>query len=135
MRTKNKCRSRSIELSRRLCYEGWSFVFKFTVWFISVTLLLYFSYIKWTMAEMASLQDDNSEGKHVQLFRVRMRGVFEKIMAGVRWGRLCTFVKAYLNIVGIQKCCCWVVGGLVMRLRMRKLVNFNFTLISCLRYN
>ncbi|KDR09640.1 uncharacterized protein LOC110838588 [Zootermopsis nevadensis] len=35
------------------------------------------------MAEMASLQDDNSEGKHVQLFRVRMRGVFEKIMTGV----------------------------------------------------
>lgn len=36
------------------------------------------------MAEVVSLQDVNSEGKDVQLFRVRMRGIFEKIVAGVR---------------------------------------------------
>jgi hypothetical protein len=36
------------------------------------------------MAEMKSLQDVNSEGKDLQLFRVRMRGIFEKIVADIR---------------------------------------------------
>jgi hypothetical protein len=36
------------------------------------------------MAEGPSLQKVQSEGKDVQLFRVRMRGIFEQIVAGVR---------------------------------------------------
>ncbi|GFG32027.1 hypothetical protein Cfor_06829, partial [Coptotermes formosanus] len=35
------------------------------------------------MAQVPSLQNVQSEGKDVQLFRVRMRGIFEKITAGV----------------------------------------------------
>ena len=36
------------------------------------------------MAQMPSLQNVQSEGKDVQLFRVRMRGIFEKVTAGIR---------------------------------------------------
>jgi len=35
------------------------------------------------MAQMPSLQNVQSEGKDVQLFRVRMRGIFEKVTAGI----------------------------------------------------
>jgi hypothetical protein len=36
------------------------------------------------MADVQSLQNIQSEGKDVQLFRVRMRDIFEKIVASVR---------------------------------------------------
>jgi hypothetical protein len=45
------------------------------------------------MVELQSLQNIQLEGKDIQLFRVRMRGIFEKIVACIRWERLCGLLK------------------------------------------
>jgi hypothetical protein len=36
------------------------------------------------MAEVPSVENVQSEGKDVQLFRVRMRGIFEKVVGCIR---------------------------------------------------
>lgn len=46
--------------------------------------ILDYSNVYLNMAQMPSLQNVQSEGKDVQLFRVRMRGIFEKVTAGIR---------------------------------------------------
>lgn len=58
-----------------------------SVYLLSLFLLyMYFAVrnITLIMADVQSLQNIQSEGKDVQLFRVRMRDIFEKIVASVR---------------------------------------------------
>jgi hypothetical protein len=59
-------------------------VFEYVVRERNDICILDYSNVYLNMAQMPSLQNVQSEGKDVQLFRVRMRGIFEKVTAGIR---------------------------------------------------